>query len=1365
MSEFPYPGLRPFERDETDIFFGREEQIDQLLEKLGEARFLAIVGPSGCGKSSLVKAGLIAALETGFLASAGARWRIATMRPGAHPLTALSEALCSERALGPERGVSETAAAFLQADLRRGPLGLIEAVNDAGFAPGTHLLLLVDQFEEIFRYGGDGSDDEAEALVAILLATARDSKCPIYVVLTMRSDFLGDCTRFHGLPEAMNDSQFLTPRLNRGELRACIDGPAGVFGGSVEAALANRLLNDMGADPDQLPLMQHVLMRMWLRASGRTTSAMRRREPRSNESEVEPDARLRSSGGATLTIGDYEAVGTLSEALSNHAGAAFDSLDEEGQRIAEKMFRRLSERGSKRRDTRRPTRLREVAAVAEVEPDAVIEVVEVFRTPGRSFVTPPAGTPLDEDSILDISHESLIRQWDNMSGWVEAETRSGETYRRLEETARLWKRHLAAPWRRPDLDLALTWKVLEKPTLEWSRRYGEDYELAMEFLDESERQREQRQTRREKDQKRELEQARALAEAERKKADAERRLAQEQATVIQRLRRFSVALGLTALAAVIGVVLAMKLLSDIRARDRELTESRLSSRAILTIDTDPTQAVLLAAEARHDVDSAEESGQIVLHETTLLRVLSHIYNMEVPQGLRAGVRRLAFSPACDEGEWLGLVDRHGRAGVWSASDLGTAPRRSDLVVDLAFAPDCRAVAYLERHGDGAAGESARVLVRSTSEPLSEDLLELDTDGSAVRLAYSPDGRWLAASGTFGLELWDLQAADPSSGAERVEGVASRVVFAADSRQLAVAEGTTVTLWNLAGGMTRRAVLSHDRPVSDLAFSPMPATSGERWLATTSGSTAYLWDLTAMDPSSNRYVLSGHRALITAVVFSPDPEAPDYWLATASLDDSIRLWHMGYLDNPDPARTPKEVPHPAGVTTLAFRPPDGRWVATGGEDHMARVWDITTLATSDAVMLPHGDSVSLLAFSPDGSHLVTGSGSRPAKVWRLDQPTALPAITPFEGKISGLAFRPNQGSGPPWLAAASRYAIRLFEDLSSGSVGVDAIAAPEPPPPDKRSKFVRVGWSSEGTWLAAMAENNTVSLHAVVGDGLGESMPLEGSRSAMATSVDGAWLVTARPGESERGDEVLLSGWPDAGNHLDERSLELIWYVDSERAALSSQAKLVLPGGRISQIAIGGGDEASPRWLAASGLGGEVALWDLAKAELHPVLIELEDRVSALAFSPDGRWLVTGDWDDAAHVWDLEANVPRLHRRLIHNDAVRVVTFSPDGLWLATGSGDRQARLWSGSDFIELVSLAHRDAVISLAFGPKGEWFASGSLDNLLRVLPLERGHLHEAACRAAGRNLTREEWSEFLPGKKYHRTCDQYPEPIGRTPR
>lgn len=172
LSDAPYPGLRPFRPDEADIFFGRERQTDELLSRLGEHRFLAVVGPSGCGKSSLVEAGLRPALATGFMAKAGSHWRVAYLRPGGQPLQNLAKALLDAGILAPERAAQPDAQVFLEAVLRQGPLGLVEIVGGSALEPDANLLVLVDQFEELFRFSAGAGRDQAEAFVALLLATA-----------------------------------------------------------------------------------------------------------------------------------------------------------------------------------------------------------------------------------------------------------------------------------------------------------------------------------------------------------------------------------------------------------------------------------------------------------------------------------------------------------------------------------------------------------------------------------------------------------------------------------------------------------------------------------------------------------------------------------------------------------------------------------------------------------------------------------------------------------------------------------------------------------------------------------------------------------------------------------------------------------------------------------------------------------------------------------------------------------------------------------------------------------------------------------------------------------------------------------------
>jgi hypothetical protein len=486
----PYPGLRPFEQHESDIFFGREEQTDELLRRLGATRFLAAIGPSGCGKSSLVRAGMMAALETGFMAGAGPQWRMAVLRPGSRPIDNLAAALLKDSALGPERSGTPDASAFLAATLRRGPLGLVDALRETPLPNQTNLLVLVDQFEEIFRFRQDDQTFAADAFVSLLLESSAQREAPIYIVITMRSDYIGDCAVFTGLPEALNKSQYLTPRLTREQMRKAIEGPARVFDGDVDPALVNRLVNEAGRDPDQLPVLQHLLLRMWTYQQKPADSCAVERP-----AETPPQDEKWELAGRLLTLKDYGAVGGFERALSNHADEAYEKVlkakfGDKGQRIAEVLFRRLCVGGAGRRDARRPTPVSRLAKLAKAMAGAaddreVIEVATVFREPQYGFLVPACPEPLDPDKYLDITHESLIRCWNRLKEWAEKEAESADTYRSLQQKARDYDNKKVGLLRRPELDVALSWKAREQPTEEWAARYGGNFKLAINFLDKS----------------------------------------------------------------------------------------------------------------------------------------------------------------------------------------------------------------------------------------------------------------------------------------------------------------------------------------------------------------------------------------------------------------------------------------------------------------------------------------------------------------------------------------------------------------------------------------------------------------------------------------------------------------------------------------------------------------------------------------------------------------------------------------------------------------------------------------------------------------------------------------------------------------
>jgi PQQ-dependent catabolism-associated CXXCW motif protein len=474
----PYPGLRSFRRDETRIFFGRETTVDDMVDRMAAYHFLAVTGISGSGKSSLVRTGLLDALERGLLAEAGTEWCVADFRPGNHPLTSLSSALVDE--IGTVK--SGESRALAAAKLARGPLGLMEWLDEIAFPTDTNLLLLVDQFEEIFRFRQGQARDEVDGFVALLLASAKQRDQPIYVVITMRSDFFGDCAQFTNLAEAINEGQFLTPRLTRDQCRRAIEEPARVCGGRVEEALVTRLLNDMGGNPDQLPLLQHALMLLWQQARDRTGDT----PPLLTLTDYE---RLGGVGTtrSTLDAGSGTNSKTSNGALSDHADRVLAALTPEQQRLAEIMFRALTEsQGAAGRDTRRPTTLATIAAIAGVPVDAVAAVVEAFRAPGVNFLAPAAPARLAPETVIDISHESLIRQWVRLQRWVREEYQSAEKYRHIERSAKQCQIGLGNLLMKLDLAVARRWRKAEHPNAAWADRYGDAFNVAMAFLRKSE---------------------------------------------------------------------------------------------------------------------------------------------------------------------------------------------------------------------------------------------------------------------------------------------------------------------------------------------------------------------------------------------------------------------------------------------------------------------------------------------------------------------------------------------------------------------------------------------------------------------------------------------------------------------------------------------------------------------------------------------------------------------------------------------------------------------------------------------------------------------------------------------------------------
>lgn len=492
-TENPFPGLRPFKIEESHLFFGREGQSDEVLLKLSKSRFVGVIGPSGSGKSSFIYCGVLPILYGGFLTDSSPNWEVIVTRPGAGPIDNLSEALLKTvrdyTTADPEdKKIKRTIVSTL---LRSSSLGLVEAIQQSRRKDDINYLVLVDQFEELFRFK-DSTDpnsvNESLAFINLLMEAINYEDAPIYVAITMRSDFIGDCAQFPELTRKINDSHYLIPQMTRDQKRRAVEGPMAVGNAKITPRLVQQLLNDLGDNPDQLPILQHALMRTWSYWH-----------------------KYKDYDGEPVDLKHYEAIGTMSEALSQHANEAYEELDEEQKRICEIMFKAITEKRGENFGIRRPTRLNEIASIADVSEADVVAVIEKFREPGRSLVTPAFGTHLTSRSMIDLSHESLMRIWVRLKNWVDDEAEAVQMYLRLAEAAAMYQVGKAGLWRPPDLQLALNWQAKHKPTLVWGQRYNPAFERTMIFLEYSKKEFDTEQRIKELEQKRKLQRARVTA--------------------------------------------------------------------------------------------------------------------------------------------------------------------------------------------------------------------------------------------------------------------------------------------------------------------------------------------------------------------------------------------------------------------------------------------------------------------------------------------------------------------------------------------------------------------------------------------------------------------------------------------------------------------------------------------------------------------------------------------------------------------------------------------------------------------------------------------------------------------------------------
>jgi WD40 repeat protein/transcriptional regulator with XRE-family HTH domain len=983
----PYKGLNYFDEADADLFVGRETLATKLIERVfslrsGSPRFFAIVGASGSGKSSLVRAGLVSALRWNQFST---DWHIHVLTPTVHPLESLAASLT-------QGTNSVVATATLMDDLTQEPRSLqIFAKRKLGSSTGSRLLLVIDQFEELFALCR--SEEERTSFIENLLTAVSEADGPVMVLITLRADFYAHCANYTHLREALAKNQEYIGAMNDVELRRAIEEPAQRGRWEFEPGLVDLLLHDVGHEPGALPLLSHALLETWQRRRGRT-----------------------------MTLSGYAASGGVRGAIAETAETVFsDQFTQEQRAIARRIFLRLTELGDENGagDTRRRATFNEL--ILKPEEATTTRAVLKALADARLITT--------SENAAEVAHEALIREWPTLHGWLDENREELRLHRQLTEAAQEW------------LGMDRESDVLYRgarlaQTREWASAHQEEMNaLEHEFLLVSIEASEHEAAEREAQRQRELEAARKLAESEKQRAEIESQRAEEQIHTAAQLRKRAIylyaVLTLAIIAALVAGLFGYRANTSLTRSEAEriaaeannllLTQGDNNLIALLAIsslnmDYTPTGDAVLAGvttlglpprELRGhtaDVWGADFSPDGKLLATGSSDKTIRLWELASGETIRifssdtSGLEEIAFSPdgkTIVAAGWEGTADNDvSLFSVASGQVVRVFSGHSAAVYDVTFFPDGKSIVsggedFNSRIWDVATGQTVHVLTghrdSMTRLAVSPDgkyvvtgsvdqtarLWEVAT-GKQVRIfdhpggigavAYSPDGKYLVTGGeVYVARVWEASTGQMVR--EFLGADALGIDFSPDGRFLLTGGGDrTAVLWDLTTGKMIRSFTGHGAAVQTVLFSP----DGNQIVTTSNDGVVRIWSL-ATTPIGMQFI--GHNINLKQASFSPDGKA----IVTAAIDGTARVW------NRQTGQTILTLTGHTNEVRSAVFSPDEEIVLTASADGTARLWDAVT--GKELLRLEgHTDAVNRAAFSPEGKYIVTASSDGTARVW-------------------------------------------------------------------------------------------------------------------------------------------------------------------------------------------------------------------------------------------------------------------------------------------------------------------------------------------------------------------------------------------------
>ncbi len=937
----PFPGLRPFTPDESDLFFGRETESEELLRKLIQNRFVTVIGASGSGKSSLVHSGVLPKIRN-LKNQESSEWRIIPFRPGNDPFGNLADSLSEDIEA---RGYGKIEKVKILSELHNNPQGISGAVTNLMIKSNERILLVIDQFEELFRFGlqgkAYGSLPQASRFVDFMVKAVSESSLNIYTIVIMRSDYIGECAQYQGLTQLINNSNYLVPQLGKENYRKAVEGPINYAGAKIDPDLMERLLKEIGDRTDQLPVLQHAMMRTyahWLKSNDRE-------RPVSNA--------------------DYESAGTMRNAMSLHANEAYEELNPRGKEICRIMFQTITEKGSDNKGFRRPEGIESIKTIAGCTEEELFEVVEKFRIPSRSFLSPRPDIPLTEESIIDISHESLIHLWDRLREWVDDEASSVQMYLRLSEASAMYQQGKVSLLRPPDLQMAINWRDQNSPTLEWAERYNPAFERAMVFLRTSEKE--------------------YLEEEENKARLQKKRM--KRTRIIASILGIAVIISLTfMLFAFVRKVAADRqtVLAEQQKTEAEKQKFRADSIAMVATsdlslaDSNTTVAKQMAEEAQKSADLANQQKDSAIKdkETAIKKEQIAEKEKENAQRLRMlsiskamAVKSLQIESQKDLQTLLAyqayLFNKRNNGPDNEAdifAGLYNITRRYDNLNYQSFKGhigDIMSIAFAPGKGEFfTSGSDGKVLKWSLDN--KNQTLQVVYSGTDIIdvLAVSPDNSWLACgSENTVIRMIPLK---PNAAGYELKGHKDKIkslIFSYDGKYLySAALDGNVLKWDLAAH-TSINVADGSARITSIDLS----TDGNHLAGINSGGGVLVWN---PENKTDKFNIETTGKNIKAIRFDPENNL----LAIGDVNGTVELWDIRMRKKISEVKA-----HDSQITDIRFNT-KLKQMATAGSDKKLKLFNVkdpSDLSEPPVTFADNEGIVLVMEFSPDGQVIVSG----------------------------------------------------------------------------------------------------------------------------------------------------------------------------------------------------------------------------------------------------------------------------------------------------------------------------------------------------------------------------------------------------------